>query len=268
MPRSYDIADLTAAFRWGGLGPGDVVFTHSNIALFGKPVWAYSAETLCEGVCRAFREVIGPEGTLVVPVFTYSYCRGEVFNPAASASDCGLLAEWVRTRPGALRSEDPIFSVAALGPQAGALTRDVPRECFGSGSFWTRLVEANGWICNLNVFEAGSTLFHYVERKLGVPYRFDKVFEGVTEKDGRREKTSAVYFCRRLDDPRAVPNNDAFSRLAYDRGVARKIPVGGGTVAMIRARDVVRLIEETLPSRPWLLTAADGGAPEPQDKHA
>jgi len=263
MSTTYELHELVDALRKAGLHRGDIVLAFSNLALFGRPNWAQNAQEMCEGFVAAFLEVIGPEGTLVVPTFTYSFCKRETFDPDMSASSCGLLAEWVRTRPEAVRSEDPNFSVAAIGPKSYELTCNAPTESFGPFSFWERLVKADGFICNFNVFEAGSTLFHYVERKLSVPYRFDKIFPGVIRRKGVEQKTAAIYFCQDLSNAMTAASNDAFSALAFDCGLARKVPLGQGYVAGIRAADVLALVEQSLPSRPWLLTKADGSTQEP-----
>lgn len=263
MAARYGIADLTRALREVGLREGDVVFGHSNVAWFGQPDWATSAAELCRGVWDAFCEVIGPRGTLVVPTFTYSFCRNAPFDVAATASDCGLFAEWVRKRPDARRSEDPIFSVAAVGPAAEALTARVPLECFGAGSFWERLIDHDGIVCNLNVFELGSTMFHYIERRLNVPYRYDKRFPGILRRGESAIPATALYFCNDLSNPSIEASNDAFSALALAEGIGAKATVGRGYVGGVRARRMLALIERTLPSRPWLLTRADRAPTEP-----
>lgn len=264
MESSYSKHDFELALQAAGVRQGDVLFTHSNLALFGRPDWAKNADALCEGFYTAFRAVLGTTGTLVVPTFTYSFCRNEEFDPRSTPSNCGLFAEWVRKRPEAVRSEDPIFSVAAIGMKAEELMRNVSLECFGPDSFWGRLLAANGIICNLNVFEAGSTFFHFVERQLNVPYRYDKMFAGMLRRGSEKVKRTAVYFCQDLTNPDTVASNDAFSALAYGAKAACKIPLGKGYVTAIRAADVLRLVKENLPARPWLLTRSGVTGVEPK----
>jgi aminopeptidase-like protein len=174
----------------------------------------------------------------------------------------------VRRQPGARRSGDPIFSVAALGPQAERLTADLPQECFGAGSFWERLLQADGLVCNLNVWVI-STLIHHVEWRLGVPYRFEKLFPGLFVSGGRRRKGAAIFFCRDLGNPDTLVATEPFDRLALERGLARRAGVGRGYVTGISARDTFRLIEKTLPERPWFLIRAEerGSAPVLERPH-
>lgn len=241
--------DLMEAIAAVGIRRGDVVFSHSNIGFFGRP--ADSESNVASLISSTMRRAVG-DGTIVVPTFTYSFCNGEPFDPQAAPSTCGTLTEHVRRLPGATRSHDPIFSVAAVGADAERLTRDVSSECFGPDSFWDRLLAVDGWICNLN-FDAGSTFLHYVERKLQVAYRFDKVFEGDLIVDGVRHPSRATYFCRPLDDPRAVPAFERFDRLARSRQVAWTAPVGRGGIVAMRAADVVDLLTVELRRDPELL---------------
>jgi len=251
----YSKADLVAALRAVGLHPGQTVFTHTNIGFFGVPAEGNDRATADRIALEAFQEVLGPAGTLVVPVYSYSFCKREVFDPASTPSTCGPWSEFVRTQPGARRSLDPIFSVAALGARAEELTRDVPAECFGPDSFWDRLFQADGVICNLNVW-VSSTFIHYVEKKLRVPYRFDKVFPGTFSVNGVRRKGAAIFFCQDLTNADTRVATEPFDELALATGLARKSAVGRGHVTAIGARDMARLIEETLPARPHFLIEA------------
>ena len=251
----YNKADLVAALRAVGVRRGQVVFSHSNIGFFGVPAGPKERGTADRLVLDAFQEVLGREGTLVVPTFTYSFCKHEVFDPHTTPSTCGAWSELVRNHPRAQRSLDPIFSVAALGAEATELTSDVPPECFGSNSFWDRLWQADGIICNLNVWVI-STFIHYVEKKLGVPYRYDKLFPGVFSINGEQRKGAAIFFCQDLTSPDTRVATEAFDALALESGYAKKVNVGRGYITAISARNVARLIEETLPQKPYFLTRA------------
>lgn len=251
----YNRKQMADALEQVGLRRGDVVFSHSNVGYFGFPEEGRSAETIVDTILGAFQDVIGTEGTLVVPVFTYSFTKREPFDPDHTVSTCGMLTEMVRLHPQACRSHDPIFSVAALGHQARALTEHVSAECFGRDSFWDRFLQAGGMVCNLN-FVAGSTFIHYVERCLDVPYRYDKLFPGVFIRQGVAEKGAAIFFCHDLSNPDTVSVSDPLDQRARARGIVQSVSVGRGSVVALRAADIYRLIEEELPDHPWFLTVA------------
>jgi aminoglycoside 3-N-acetyltransferase len=250
---TYGQDDVAAALRALGVRPGDVIFSHSNIAFFGIPSGGRTAADAVATVYRGFIDTIGLTGTLVVPTFTYSFARGEIFDRETSVSTCGVFAEAIRTRADAQRSSDPLFSVAAVGPDARKLVSDVPAECFGPGSVWERLIDADALIVNMNL-DAGSTLIHYVEKCLAVPYRFDKRFEGTIVEAGISRPATAVYFVRDLARPDATPKFEPFDAWARRSGAASSAPVGRGAIVAIRARAVASLVAEMLRIDPWSLT--------------
>jgi aminoglycoside 3-N-acetyltransferase len=209
---------------------------------------------------EAFLDVIGPAGTLVVPTFSYSFGSDRTkkeFNVSKTPGLCGMLTEHVRLSAHARRSADPMFSVAAIGRRAKAITRDADLECFGENSCWRRLLDAGGVICNLN-FDAASTLIHFVERRLRVEYRRNRTFRGTIIENGKAREAAVIYFSRAIDDPKAVPKFDRFDQLARAAGLVRTASLGRGSVVSISANATAWLVEQRLPTEPHFLIA---GAP-------
>ncbi|WP_033340033.1 aminoglycoside N(3)-acetyltransferase [Catenuloplanes japonicus] len=120
-----------------GVPPGGVLLVHGSLRALG---WVVGG---AEAVVLALRDVLGPDGTLVVPTHTpvnsdparwinppvpvewWEVIRAETpaFDPARTPSRfMGAIAEQVRTWPGARRSTHPQLSFAALGPRAAEIT--------------------------------------------------------------------------------------------------------------------------------------------------
>ena len=106
-------------------------------------------------------------------------------------------------------------------------------------------------------FDAGSTLAHYVERELKVPYRFDKSFHGTIRENGADRSARSVIWVRYLSDDALVAAFEPFDTLARARGLFPTRPLGRGSIGVISARDTYDLIAQTLPVRPWFLTKAE-----------
>ena len=255
MSVAYDRVSFADSLRAVGLREGDVVFSHSNIGYYGYPVGGRSVEAAGETILGAFVDVLGPSGTLVVPTFTYSFAKGEVFDVQNTPGSCGVFTEAVRTSPGAMRSADPMFSVTAVGAQAAALTSGISVECFGEGSVWDRLFDLDALICNLNL-DAASTFIHFVERRLSVPYRYDKLFTGWSTRDGEPHKDSVLFFCQDASNAETVAYFERFDELARSRGIVASTRVGRGGITAIRARASAELITDELHRDPWFLTEA------------
>lgn len=256
MRVDYAPGDIRQALERLPVGAGDILFCHSNIGLFGRMQGAVASADVCSALFEAIFERIGTGGTLVVPAFTYSFPRREVFDPQSPIHAMGSFSEWVRRQPGALRSLDPCYSVVAIGAAAAALTQDVGENAFDGDSFFGRFHRLGGKVLNMN-FDAGSTYIHYVERELKVPYRFDKAFEGVVRLAGELRSRRSVIWVRYLSDDALEADFEPFDRLAREQGLYVTTGLGRGALGVISASDTFRLIEHTLPKRPWFLTKAE-----------
>ena len=252
----YTALDVQAALHALPLVAGDTVFCHSNMGYFGRLRGVSSGDELCALVVDAVLDRIGPNGTLIVPTFTYSFPRGLVYDPIETPSGMGMFAEWIRKHPDARRSLDPCYSVAAIGSRAEELTRDAPENSFGPNSFFQRFHAVGGAILNFN-FDAGSTFVHYVERNLGVCYRFDKSFEGRIKENGIERLARNTIWVRYMSDDSLAPAFERFDLLARECGHFVTSRLGRGEVGVIRASDCYDLIKRTLPERPWFLTRAE-----------
>jgi aminoglycoside 3-N-acetyltransferase len=135
----HDRASLAADLRELGLGVGDAVLVHSSMRSIGRV--AGGAATLL----AAFRDVLGPTGTLVVPAQTPdNSVTSDAFQRATAGMSqvekrayersmpgfdrkrspsfgVGAFAEYVRRLPDAVRSAHPQTSFSAVGARAATL---------------------------------------------------------------------------------------------------------------------------------------------------
>lgn len=151
---------IKAGLRALGLKAGNKVLLHSSLSSLG---WV---EGGADTVIDAIAETIGVRGTLMVTTFTHDTA---VFDPRTAPSKTGLIAETLRTRPGALRSWHPTHSVAALGAEAQKLTADHVRA-FGIGCPIDTLADQGGYILLLGVSCRYCSAIHVAENHARVPY--------------------------------------------------------------------------------------------------
>ena len=68
------------SYKKVGLKKGDIAMVHSDLRTFGKIGDVTDKERFIGLILNAFLNVLGKEGTLVVPTYTYSFCRNQVFD--------------------------------------------------------------------------------------------------------------------------------------------------------------------------------------------
>jgi aminoglycoside 3-N-acetyltransferase len=235
-----------------------VVFSHTSAAMLGIPDVGLDEQAIGEMFLSAFREVAGEDGTWILPTYTYSYTKGEVFDPAATppTKDMGLLPNALWRHPDAVRSLDPIFSVIAIGGRAQELTAGLPPSCFGQESVHARLLEADGAILGIGIGSQG-TLLHHIEEKLGVPYRYPKAFRGVSVIDGERRETEIIYNVRNLEIPAHLAYFRRVDRDGRRDGSIAAARLGRGEVNLIRARRMEEIAAAGLARDPGYLVLGE-----------
>ncbi|WP_430785465.1 aminoglycoside N(3)-acetyltransferase [Actinoplanes sp. G11-F43] len=185
QPLPHTTTSLAADLRALGLTSGDVVLVHSSLSAVG-----YVAGHV-QAVVQALLEVLGPDGTLVVPTHTpdnsdpagwsnppvprawWPVIREHTpgFDPLRTPSRwMGILPEAVRAWPGALRSDHPEVSFAALGPLAATITAGHPlTDGLGDGSPLGAIYRAGGKVLLLGVDHGSNTSLHLAECRLTDP---------------------------------------------------------------------------------------------------
>jgi aminoglycoside 3-N-acetyltransferase len=230
---------------------GSIVMMHAAMSKVG---WIEGGP---RAVLDAILDVLGPEGTLMVPTFSYSYDKREVaeaFDRRTTPScNNGVLADAVWKRTDSHRSEHPAYSVAAVGARAEEMTRDHPIEQpVGEGSPLHRLVQRNGHVLLLGVGQEKNTLVHTAEALSGVGY----TLVPFKESWGRSV---------RVKTPRGevlIPQRE-FSGCSFGfpvlepvlkrKGYLRTGLVGQARCQFMRAQDLVNTVFEVLRNQPDFL---------------
>ena len=189
-----------------------------------------------------------PDGVLILPTFSYSFCRDEPFDVEHTPSAVGVLPEYFRQLPQVRRTPEPIFSTAVHGHLPPAWERRLfavgDKDCFGDESVFALLLEADAKLVFLGVAPTACTFIHHVEQSEGVAYRYFKEFRGLVRRDGASRRVTARYYVRDLDsdvETFLVPLVDALraggalAELRFPRGpelgVTRARAIGAAAVA-------------------------------------
>jgi len=121
-------------------------------------------------IIRALQDVLTPEGTLVMPAFTYGL--EPEFDVTNSRSLTGLLTELFRQTPDVIRSWHPTHSVCAWGKRGDELcTNHEKTQPFGQESPLQRLIDWGGKVMFIGVGFTTCSMIHVCESRAGVPYQ-------------------------------------------------------------------------------------------------
>ena len=176
---------------------------------------------------------MGPNGTILAPAYTFSFCRQQVFDPDETPTLAGpwntftAFPEYLRRLPGAIRSRDPIFSTAGIGPRAAEHLTELPAVCLGEDSVHARLRRVGGKICIFGVGLYEAIFRHYVESVSRVPWRFDKLFTGRIRENGAERKEGWIYNVHTAP-PTGTRPAKLWRRSRERAGVCRSASVGDG----------------------------------------
>ncbi|RTY33468.1 AAC(3) family N-acetyltransferase [Chlorobium phaeovibrioides] len=220
-------AQLVELFTALGLCKGETVMIHSALFSLGL------IEGDVNGFYEELRHVIGEEGTLIVPTFTYSFRRNELFDQknTPSAKNIGLFSEFIRTHSDAVRSADPLFSMAAIGPEAPGLMERDSQFCFGDGSVYHKLFEKNIRFLAIGItYSSGLTGFMHLEKLAQVPYREDLPLSGITRNIvGDEYYDTAIHFTRLENVYGAtITDREAMGLLLEQEGASTSLAYGYG----------------------------------------
>jgi aminoglycoside 3-N-acetyltransferase len=244
----YTVTSLAADLRALGLTAGNLVLLHCSQRSIGFVAGGTHA------VVQALLDVLGDDGTLVVPTHTpdntdpafwrhppvpptwWQDIRDHTpgFDPARTPSRwMGAVAEAVRTWPGALRSDHPQVSFAALGAHAPEIVRNHPLDdALGEGSPLGAIYRLDGKVLLLGCGHDSNTSLHLAEYRQQSPPRVP-TGSSVRQPDGTSRWTAWI-------DVDADETDFAQLGEDFDATGTRSIGrVGNATARLASQRDLV-----------------------------
>lgn len=194
---------LVRDFRRLGVKPGQTLLVHASLRSLG---WVSGG---AGAVLSALRQALGPDGNIVVPASTETNSltsrkhreriaqmtanqakryREEMpaFDRDATKSGAGAIAEKVRKGEGAVRSDHPQSSFAAIGPEAAYLMADHQLHShLGDDSPLAKLYKMDALVLMIGVGYRSCTAFHLAEYRYR-PEPAKQTYACVVNIDGKR----------------------------------------------------------------------------------
>ena len=197
------VPSLTEQLRSCGLAEGQTVLVHLAMSKLG---WIIGG---AQAVILALLAAVGESGTIMMPTNNSSNIdpweaqnppipeewwqtiRDHIpaYNPLTTPSEeMGRVPELLRTWPGAVRSDHPAFSLAALGSKADYLVADhAMTEDAGDRSPLGKLYELDGHVLLLGVEHWNNTSLHLAEFRADYPGKRNLSTGSAILVDGQRQ---------------------------------------------------------------------------------
>lgn len=198
-PILYTRSQLVSHFKALGVAPGQIVMLHTSVKAIGGVMGGPNV------IVQALLDALGPEGTLImyagwqdIPDFVQDlpadvrqvyYDEHPPFDPATARSvrENSVLAEFLRTWPGAQRSLNPEASIVAVGARASEITQNHPLNYgYGPGSPLAKLVDWGGHVLLLGAPLDAITLLHYAENRARMRHKNIIHYQCPVLQDGRK----------------------------------------------------------------------------------
>lgn len=237
---------LTEDLRRLGVQPGSVLVVHTSLRNVG---WVDDGP---RAVIDALRNVLGEQGTLVMPSMTDSE---SLFDPTTTPTDeMGIVAETFWRLPDVLRSTHPSSSFAAQGPLAAAITATHPLDDpQGLESPIGKVYQLDGWVLLLGIDHSANTTIHLAETMSNVPYRIVKHLPVLENGMVRWVEMAEIDHCCR--------NFVKIAPYLAQQGELITGVVGNAEAQLMRSQAVVRAACDLLARDPYFFLCPPGECP-------
>lgn len=219
---------------------GDTLALEMDTMRFGRIAGGITKTRFLEGIFEIFHHLVGPDGTLIVPTFSYSWgvdSPEKRFDVRKTPGRVGIFPEYFRRREDTYRSLDPMFSFALWGNDKEFLGGNEYKTSFGKNSLYDKIRKFNAKLISFGLMKYDPTFSHFIEQFYHeniqeISYRFIKKFEGiVVGYDGVAREDHQYCFSRHLDQHTDLVFNE--KKLVADlrkNEKLREVTIGNGQI--------------------------------------
>lgn len=197
---------LTEKMKKLGINPGDMIYIASDIRYFILSILTEQGEdaldTALNELTNTFQNVVGEEGTILFPVFSWDFCRGKGFDYYKTQGEVGTYSNWIlNNRTDFKRTRHPMYSFMVWGKKKDLFCNMSNQDAWGVASPFYYLMKNGGKQLEFNVESyKGLTFIHCIEQWVKIPYRHHKYFFGhYTDENGDTEIRCYSMYVRDLD---------------------------------------------------------------------
>ncbi len=191
-------------------------------------------------------DVIGENGNLLIRTFSWDWCHGKGFDSRTTASRVGALGNVAMKRKEFKRTRHPIYNWMVWGKDQQELCDIDNKESFGADSiFGWQEKNADCYQINFGKSQlSGLTVFHFVELKVGIPYRYVKDFTGtyIDDTGSVQEKTYSMNV-RDLNFE-IVTDDSVYEPELVEKGILKRTEYNGIPILNYKIDELMAVYEK------------------------
>ncbi|MBS4196985.1 AAC(3) family N-acetyltransferase [Lederbergia citri] len=233
---------LIEDFKSIGIKEGMVLVVHTSLRNIGF------IQGGPEVVIESLLEILGDEGTLVMPSMTSGE---ELYDPKTTPTEyMGIVAETFWRMPGVLRSNHPNSAFAAYGKHANEIVSEHPiDQPEGIKSPIGKVFQLDGRILLLGASHDSNTTIHLAESLNEVPYRTYSTMLFSNEGKIEEIQVPLINHC--------CQNFKKIESLLKEKGYLSVQKIGNGICQFMKASDVVEVASIQLKKNPYYFLCED-----------
>ncbi len=245
--------ELIQALREVGIAGGDILYVSSDVKTFlFNLATEHNVKTRADrnkaldGLINIFQQAVTEKGTLLFPVFSWDWCRGNGFDYKKTKGEVGTLSNWVlENRSDFVRTRHPMYSFMVWGKDAGYLKSLDNQDAWSRSSpfYYLQASRAKQLLFNIEAYQ-GLTFGHYIEQEVSVPYRHPKYFFGeYTDENGIRETRMYSMYVR---DLKVESGCGICNRWLMEKGVAKAVEWNGNLLTVVDLAESYPVIRDDM----------------------
>ncbi|MBK8614768.1 MAG: AAC(3) family N-acetyltransferase [Flavobacteriales bacterium] len=228
-----------------GASPGDTVQLMADLTRLSLRFRRENATFSPDLLLDAFASAVGPNGSVLVPTYTFDLEDGDVFDVRSTRSISGILANAALASARFHRTPHPLHSFAVAGAATEDLVTNAEQGSFGPASPFGYLHRHKGRLIALDLrLDDALTYVHYVEECVEVSYRKHREARfQYTDKDGKRSGRRWSIYAKR---PGHHMRFTALSGLLAEGGALVEHTLDGVKVLVVDLEKAHAIIEQDI----------------------
>ena len=221
--KKTSLHEIETLIRDLGVVKGDALMIHADLRVFGL------IEGNAKELISLLLSMVGDSGTIVTPSFTFTF--PENFDLKKTATTTGALSHLFSREKNIKRLPDGMTSYYMIGRNADRLIDNWAHSSYGDNSIPHQIYEMSGKVLQLGTDIL--SLIHFLEERVGVPYREIMRFSGKII-DGDKSLDSYTDFYARVKRVRKIIPDPI--RSSFYKTLKNSIPIENKELRLFDAK--------------------------------